>query len=81
VSVVYVALPVALLIALAAVIAFVIQVRNGQFDDLESPPRRMLFDDVEHDDVEHDDVEHDDVAQDELENDRPSSTASGERGR
>ena len=48
-SVIYIALPVALLIALGAVIAFVIQVRNGQFDDLESPPRRMLFDDVEHD--------------------------------
>jgi cbb3-type cytochrome oxidase maturation protein len=46
-SVLYVALPVALLLAIIAVIAFVVQVRSGQFDDLETPPRRMLFDDVE----------------------------------
>lgn len=46
-SVVYIALPVALLLAIIAVTAFVIQVRSGQFDDLETPPRRILFDDVE----------------------------------
>ena len=46
-SVLFIALPVALLLAGAAVVAFVIQVRNGQFDDLETPPRRILFDDVE----------------------------------
>ena len=46
-SVLYIALPVALLLALIAVIAFAVQVRGGQFDDLETPPRRMLFDDVE----------------------------------
>ncbi len=46
-SVVYIALPVALLLAIIAVITFVIQVRSGQFDDLETPPRRILFDDVE----------------------------------
>lgn len=46
-SVLYIALPVALVLAVIAVIAFVVQVRSGQFDDLETPPRRMLFDDVE----------------------------------
>jgi len=46
-SVLYIALPVALLLAIVAVIAFVVQVRSGQFDDLETPPRRILFDDVE----------------------------------
>lgn len=46
-SIVYVALPVALILAIIAVIAFIAQVRSGQFDDLETPPRRMLFDDVE----------------------------------
>ncbi|MDB4540026.1 cbb3-type cytochrome oxidase assembly protein CcoS [Saprospiraceae bacterium] len=46
-SVIYIALPIALVIAFIAVIAFVVQVRSGQFDDLETPPRRMLFDDVE----------------------------------
>ena len=46
-SVIYVALPVALLLAIVAVVAFVIQARSGQFDDLETPPRRILFDDYE----------------------------------
>lgn len=46
-SVLYVALPVALVLAAIAVVAFVVQVRTGQFDDLETPPRRMLFDDVD----------------------------------
>jgi cbb3-type cytochrome oxidase maturation protein len=46
-SVLYLAIPVALVVALIAVIAFVVQVRNGQYDDLETPARRMLFDDVE----------------------------------
>ncbi len=46
-SVIYIALPIALFLALIAVIAFVMQVRSGQFDDLETPPRRMLFDDVD----------------------------------
>ena len=46
-SVLYVALPVALVLAVVAVVAFVVQVRSGQFDDLETPPRRMLYDDVD----------------------------------
>ena len=46
-SVLYIALPVALVVALVAIVAFVIQVRNGQYDDLETPSRRMLYDDVE----------------------------------
>jgi cbb3-type cytochrome oxidase maturation protein len=46
-SVLYIAVPIALLLALIAVIAFIVQVRSGQFDDLETPPRRILFDDVE----------------------------------
>jgi cbb3-type cytochrome oxidase maturation protein len=46
-SVLYIAIPVALVVALIAVIAFVAQVRNGQYDDLETPAHRMLFDDVE----------------------------------
>ena len=46
-SVLYVAIPAALVISLVAVVAFVRQVRSGQFDDLETPPRRILFDDDE----------------------------------
>ena len=46
-SVLYIALPIALVLGIIAVIAFVMQVRSGQFDDLDTPQRRMLFDDVE----------------------------------
>ena len=44
-SVVYIALPVALLLALAGVIAFIWAVRSGQLDDLETPGLRILGDD------------------------------------
>lgn len=44
-SVLYIALPVALVIALIGIVAFVVQVRTGQYDDLETPSRRILFDD------------------------------------
>ncbi len=46
-SVLYIAVPVALLISLVAVVTFVRLARSGQFDDLETPPRRILFDDAE----------------------------------
>jgi cbb3-type cytochrome oxidase maturation protein len=41
----YVVLPLALVIAGAAVFAFVWVVRSGQLDDVDTPPRRILFDD------------------------------------
>ncbi len=43
-SVLFIALPVALGLAGLAVAAFVCSVRKGQFDDLETPPLRILFD-------------------------------------
>jgi len=46
-EVLFVALPVALLLGAAAVAAFILAARNGQFDDLETPPQRILYDDVE----------------------------------
>ena len=46
-SVLFVAIPVALVISVIAVIVFVGQVNSGQFDDLDTPPRRILFDDAE----------------------------------
>jgi cbb3-type cytochrome oxidase maturation protein len=49
-SVLYLILPLALLFAGAAVAAFAGTVRSGQLDDLETPPRRILFDD-EHADI------------------------------
>ncbi|MEO8679688.1 MAG: cbb3-type cytochrome oxidase assembly protein CcoS [Vicinamibacterales bacterium] len=44
---IFVLLPLALLIAAIAVGFFIWAARTGQFDDLETPPVRMLFDDVE----------------------------------
>ena len=44
-SVVYLVVPVALLIVVGMVIAFFRSVKQGQFDDLETPAIRMLFDD------------------------------------
>ena len=44
-SVLFVALPVALLLALAGVLAFIWSVRSGQLDDLETPGIRPLIED------------------------------------
>ncbi len=44
-TVLYVVLPLALLVAGAAVGAFMWTVRSGQLDDVDTPPRRILFDD------------------------------------
>lgn len=44
-SVLYVALPVAILLGASAVVAFVWSARRGQFDDLETPRWRILLDD------------------------------------
>jgi cbb3-type cytochrome oxidase maturation protein len=44
-SVIYVVLPLALLLAAAAVGAFIWAVRRGQFDDVETPAIRVLYDD------------------------------------
>jgi cbb3-type cytochrome oxidase maturation protein len=38
-------MPLALVGAAAAVVAFVWAVRHGQLDDLDTPPRRILVDD------------------------------------
>ncbi len=46
-SVLYIALPIALALAGAAVWAFVRTIRSGQMDDLDTPPLRMLTDDVD----------------------------------
>ena len=43
-SVIYVLLPVAGLLAAAAVVAFIWAVRRGQFDDLDTPAIRAVQD-------------------------------------
>jgi len=44
-SVLYVMVPAAILLAAVAVLAFVWAARGGQLDDLDTPPLRVLFDD------------------------------------
>jgi cbb3-type cytochrome oxidase maturation protein len=44
-SVLYVILPLAWLLSGGAIAAFFWAVTHGQLDDVDSPPRRILFDD------------------------------------
>ncbi|HBE69285.1 MAG TPA: cbb3-type cytochrome oxidase assembly protein CcoS [Planctomycetaceae bacterium] len=45
-SVLYIALPLALLLGLGGLVACIYCIRDGQYDDLESPAVRMLLDDT-----------------------------------
>jgi len=42
----YLVLPLALAVASLAVVAFAWSVRSGQLDDLDTPPHRLLLEDV-----------------------------------
>jgi cbb3-type cytochrome oxidase maturation protein len=44
-SVIYLLIPMALLLAGTAVLAFALAAKRGQFDDLDTPPLRMVVDD------------------------------------
>jgi len=44
-SVIYLLIPLAILLAGSAFAAFLWAVKRGQFDDLDSPPSRAIFDD------------------------------------
>jgi cbb3-type cytochrome oxidase maturation protein len=44
-SILYIVLPLALVVVAAAVVAFVWATRRGQFDDLDTPAIRILYDD------------------------------------
>lgn len=46
-SVVFIALPIALLFAIGAVIAFIWSVKDGQLDDLDTPSVRILDDEYD----------------------------------
>ena len=46
-NVLYFLVPLAILLAAAGVAAFMWAVRNGQFDDVETPAIRMLLDEEE----------------------------------
>lgn len=43
-SVIYILLPLALIVAGCALLAFILASRRGQFDDLDTPPIRAVFD-------------------------------------
>lgn len=45
-SALFLVLPLALFVAGCAVAAFIWTVRSGQLDDVDTPPRRILFDDA-----------------------------------
>ncbi len=45
-SVIYIALPLALVLGACGLLACIFCIRGGQYDDLESPPLRMLIDDA-----------------------------------
>jgi cbb3-type cytochrome oxidase maturation protein len=47
VSVIFIVVPLATLVVLVAVVAFVISAKRGQFDDLDTPAVRMLHDEPE----------------------------------
>lgn len=56
-SVLYLVIPIALVLAGTGLAAFLWAVRKGQFDDLDTPAVRMLFDDEEaEEDREEDEV-------------------------
>ena len=44
-TIIYIAVPIAVLLAVAFVCSFIWAVKNGQLDDLDSPPIRILTDD------------------------------------
>ena len=44
-SVIFIILPLAIILAGVAVFGFCAAVRRGQFDDLDTPPWRAIFDD------------------------------------
>ncbi len=44
-NILYLLIPIALLLGITFLIAFLWTIRRGQFDDLDTPPLRMLFDD------------------------------------
>ncbi len=48
-SILLILIPIALLLGLSALWAFIAATRSGQFDDLETPAYRALLDDSERD--------------------------------
>lgn len=47
-DIIYVLVPLSIVLILIAILVFSWAVKGGQFDDLDSPAHRILFDDDEH---------------------------------
>lgn len=47
-NIILLTLPLALLLAICFIVAFVISVKFGQYDDLETPSYKMLLDEEKH---------------------------------
>jgi cbb3-type cytochrome oxidase maturation protein len=45
VDAIFILLPIAVLLGAIFAVLFVVAVKNGQFDDLDDPPKRILKDD------------------------------------
>ncbi len=43
-SALYITIPLAMIIAISALIVFLISMKNGQYEDIEAPKYRILFD-------------------------------------
>ena len=46
-SVLFIVIPLAILLAFGALVAFFWAVHRGQYDDLDTPPMSVLFDDAD----------------------------------
>lgn len=46
-TVIYILLPISIILAIAGLCAYLWSVNSGQFDDLDTPPLRMLLDEEE----------------------------------
>jgi len=44
-DIIYTLIPIGILFLIGAVTAFIWAIKNGQYDDLDSPAHRILFDD------------------------------------
>jgi len=44
-DILYLLIPLTILLITGAIVAFIWSVKNGQFDDLDSPAHRILFED------------------------------------
>ena len=51
-GIIYILLPASIFLAFLGLIAFIWSVKKGQFDDLDTPDKRILFDDNDKSDLD-----------------------------